>query len=184
MDGRTYLDHARALFEAIKRRGDRALAQVSEAQFFAQIDGESNSLAVLVKHVAGNALSRWTDFLTTDGEKPDRRRDEEFVVLAQDSRQGLLARWEAGWSTLFRTLAALGPEHLSQSVMIRREPQTVFEAIERQKEHYAYHVGQIVFLAKHLARAAWTPLSVPRGASEAYNATPARDRLGPPSRSA
>lgn len=180
MEGRVYLEHAQALFRAIKRRGERALAQVSDEQFFAQLDGESNSLAVLVKHVAGNARSRWTDFLTTDGEKPDRHRDEEFVVRPGDTRERLLERWEAGWGALFETLAALSPEHLAQEVLIRREPHTVFEALERQKEHYAYHVGQMVFLAKHLARSGWQSLSVALGASEAYNATLAQDRLPRP----
>ena len=117
---------------------------------------------------AGNLASRWTNFLTTDGEKPDRRRDAEFERERSDSRKALMDRWERGWLTLFSTLAALSPEELNRTVTIRGEPLSVFEAIERQKEHYAYHAGQIVFLAKHLAGAKWTSLSVPKGESAAY----------------
>ena len=180
MDPTAYLRHAHSQFAAIKRRADRAFAQVSERAFFEQIDAESNSLALLAKHIAGNALSRWTDFLTTDGEKPDRRRDEEFVLHPSDSREHLLHRWEAGWATLFRSLESLSPDDLTRYVTIRGEPHSVFAAIERQKEHYAYHVGQIVFLAKHLAGPTWQSQSVPRGSSEAYNADMATRWQGPP----
>lgn len=170
MDPATYLPHARALFGLIQGRADRALAQTADRAFFTQIDPESNSLAHLVKHLAGNARSRFTDFLTTDGEKPDRLRDEEFEVRPDDTRDALMAAWEAGWATLFATLDALVPDDLFREVRIRGEPHTVFGAIERQKEHYAYHVGQIVFLAKHLAGRTWAPLSIPRGGSAAYDA--------------
>ena len=181
MDPTAYLIHALAQFATIKRRADRAFAQVSERAFFQQIDAGSNSLALLAKHVAGNALSRWTDFLTTDGEKPDRRRDDEFVLHPSDSREHLLHRWEAGWATLFRSLEGLAPDDLAREVTIRGETHSVFAAIERQKEHCAYHVGQIVFLAKHMAGASWQSQSVPRGASDAYNAEmAARVRVPPP----
>ena len=170
MDRETYLPHARALFALIKSRADRALAQTSDPAFFTQIDPESNSLAHMVKHVAGNSRSRWTDFLTTDGEKPDRHRDEEFELGPADTRERLMEAWEAGWATLFATLEALGPDDLFRQVTIRGEPHTVFGAVERQKEHYAYHVGQIVFLSKHLAGKAWRPQSIPKGGSAAYDA--------------
>jgi hypothetical protein len=171
MDAASYLSHARIHFATIRRRADRALAQTDDAQFFATLDPESNSVALIVKHLAGNLRSRWTDFLTTDGEKPDRARDGEFVLDAdEDSRASLLQRWEEGWHALFSTLDALTPADLERTVLIRGEPLSVFQAIERQKEHYAYHAGQIVFLAKHLAGPRWTSLSIPRGQSEQFTA--------------
>jgi len=171
MDAAAYLQHARPHFEAIRRKADRALAQVSDAQFFATIDPESNSLALIVKHVAGNLRSRWTDFLASDGEKPDRHRDREFVLdAAADSRASLMRRWDDGWSVFFATLDSLTPADLDRTVTIRAEPHRVFDAIERQKEHYAYHGGQIVFLAKHLVGGAWKTLSVARGQSDAFHA--------------
>ena len=170
MDDARYLRHARTYFDAVRRKADKALAQASDAQFFATIDAESNSLALIVKHVAGNLRSRWTDFFTTDGEKPDRDRDGEFVADASaDTRASLMRRWDDGWTTLFATLDSLAPADLGRTVTIRGEPHAVFDAIERQKEHYAYHVGQIVFLAKHLVGPKWTSLSVPRGKSEAFH---------------
>lgn len=170
MDGATYLAQARTFFEAVRRRADQALAQVDDARFATRIDPESNSLALIVKHLAGNLRSRWTDFLTTDGEKPDRRRDGEFEVEAGDAREALMRRWEEGWAVLLAALDALTRADLDRDVHIRGEPLSVFDAIERQKEHYAYHVGQIVFLAKHLAGPAWTSLSIPRGQSEHFHA--------------
>ncbi len=171
MDAAAYLRLSREHFAAIRRKADRALSQVDDAQFVATLDPESNSLALLVKHLAGNLRSRWTDFLTTDGEKPDRARDAEFVRDdAGDSRAALMQRWEEGWAALFGAIDALGPADLDRTVTIRGEPLGVFDAIERQKEHYAYHVGQIVFLAKHLVGPAWTSLSIPRGQSEAFHA--------------
>ena len=178
MDDGTVLSQARTYFEAVRRKAERALAQVDDAQYFRRIDAESNSLALMVKHVAGNLRSRWTDFLTTDGEKPDRNRDGEFETDAADTRAALTQRWDEGWATLFATLDALTPSDLGRTVMIRSEPHTVLEAIERQKEHYAYHVGQIVFLARHLAGPGWTSLSIPRGQSEAFHA--ARRAAGTP----
>jgi hypothetical protein len=169
MDDAAYLRHAIELFRGIRRRAERALAQAGDEAFFARPSPESNDVACVVKHVAGNLRSRWRDFLTTDGEKPDRRRDAEFEREPGDTRASLLARWDAGWTTLFETLEGLAPSDLARTVTIRGEPHTVFEAIERQKEHYAYHVGQIVLLAKVGAGAAWEPLSVPRGGSDAFN---------------
>ena len=178
MDDATVLSHGRTYFEAVRRKAERALAQVDDAQYFRRLDAESNSLALMVKHLAGNLRSRWTDFLTTDGEKPDRHRDGEFEDETGDTRASLTKRWDDGWATLFATLDALAPSDLGRTVTIRGEPHTVFDAIERQKEHYAYHVGQIVFLAKHLAGPAWTSLSIPRGQSDAFHA--ARRASGKP----
>jgi hypothetical protein len=169
MNPAEYLAHAAKSFRQTKSLADKALAQVDDVAFFRALDAESNSPALLVKHVAGNLISRWTDFLTTDGEKPDRNRDAEFLVDGVDTRASLTARWESGWSTLFATLDALAPADIDRTVVIRNEPHTVFDAIERQKTHYAYHVGQIVFVAKHLAGAKWASLSVPRGGSDAFN---------------
>ena len=171
MDAAAYLTITREHFAAIRRKADRALAQADDAKFFATLDPESNSLALLVKHVAGNLRSRWTDFLTADGEKPDRARDAEFVAdAANDTRAALDRRWNEGWAALFGALDAMRPEDLDRVVTIRGEPLSAFAAIERQKEHYAYHVGQIVFLSKHLAGKAWRPQSIPKGGSAAYDA--------------
>jgi uncharacterized protein DUF1572 len=164
----SYLRNAITQFQDVRSLAERALEQVDDAKFFAQPDPESNSLALLVKHVAGNLQSRWTDFLTSDGEKPDRHRDEEFERRPTDSRRALMEHWHRGWMTLFATLAGLNFEDLPLTVTIRGEPITVFEAIERQKQHYAYHVGQIVYLAKHLAGPRWATLSVARGQSDAF----------------
>lgn len=163
-----YLADAISSFRSYKRLAERALEQVSDEEFFARIDDESNSLAVIVKHIAGNLRSRWTDFLTTDGEKPDRYRDTEFELIG-DTRESLMQYWEAGWQTLFDTLEALSEDDLSKTVTIRGEPHTVVEAINRQLTHYAYHVGQIVFLAKHLRAKEWKTLSVPRNRSAQFN---------------
>lgn len=157
-----------------KKLADRAIAQVSDEQLLAAIDPESNSIAVVMKHVAGNMRSRWTDFLTADGEKPDRHRDQEFELAGSDTRESLLERWEDGWRLTLETIDALGWQDLEKTVTIRGEPHTVVEAINRQVAHYAYHVGQIVFLARHFAGTAWQSLSIPKGQSEAYNAAKAR----------
>jgi hypothetical protein len=162
MDDAAYLAHAVKQFETIRRRTEKALAQTDDAAFFACLDPESNSLALIAKHLAGNMISRWTDFLTTDGEKPDRDRDSEFERKDVDSRAAVMQRWDRGWTVFFATLRSLGPADLARTVTIRGEPHTVFEAIERQKEHYAYHCGQMVLLAKHHAGPKWTTLSLPR----------------------
>lgn len=163
-----YLEDAAAVFRKQKQLADGAVAQVSDEEFFRAIDAESNSIAVIMKHMAGNLRSRWTDFLTSDGEKPDRQRDSEFVAEDED-RAAILERWESGWRTLFDTLASLRGVDLLQTVPIRGEPHTVVAAVNRQLSHYGQHTGQIVFLAKHLKSSAWKTLSIPRGESETFN---------------
>jgi hypothetical protein len=165
-----YLENATKNFRGLKKLAEGALAQVHDEEFFAAPDPESNSLALVVKHIAGNLRSRFTDFLTSDGEKPDRRRDTEFLVEDADTRASLMERWERGWAVLFDALAALAPADLLREVRIRGEAHTVVEALNRQLTHYGYHTGQIVFLAKHLKSADWKTLSVARGASDAFNA--------------
>lgn len=163
-----YLRDVADRFRQAKDLADRALAQVRDEDLAAALDPESNSLAIIVRHLAGNLRSRWTEFLTTDGEKPDRDRDREFETAAI-SREGLLADWEDGWSRLFATLEALGEEDLTRTITIRAEPHTVIGAIDRSLTHCSYHVGQIVFLAKHLSSQSWQTLSVPRGGTRAFN---------------
>jgi hypothetical protein len=165
-----YLEDVADQFRKTKDLADRALAQVRDEDLFAVLDPESNSLALLVQHMAGNLISRWTDFLTSDGEKPDRDRDAEFVAAEGTTRADLLARWERGWGILFAALAALGEDDLTRTVHIRAEPHSVVRAIGRQLTHQAYHSGQIVLLAKHFASAAWRTLSVPRGGTKDLNA--------------
>lgn len=157
------------LFRYYKRLGDRAMAQAPDEALFASPDPESNSIAIIVKHLAGNMRSRWTDFLTSDGEKPDRNRDTEFETPPQ-SRVELLALWESGWKYVFDALAALSDGDLDRKIYIRTEPHSVMQAIHRQLGHYAYHVGQIVYLAKRYVGAKWTTLTVPRRKSAEYNA--------------
>lgn len=164
-----YLEDAIRSFRSYKRLAERALEQISDEEFFVQIDEESNSLALIVKHIAGNQRSRWRDFLTSDGEKPDRHRDTEFELI-EDTRESLMAFWEAGWRTLFEALESLSTDDLEKSITIRGEPHTVVEAINRQLTHYPYHIGQIVFLAKHLRASEWKTLSVPRNRSAEFNA--------------
>lgn len=166
---KAYLDDALYQFRELKKLGDGALAQVGEEDFFAQLDGETNSIALNLKHMAGNMFSRWRDFLTADGEKLDRRRDTEFVLEPGDTRATLLARWESGWQYVFDAVTALTPEDLVRTVRIRSQPLTVVHAINRQLTHYAYHVGQIVLLAKHFAGSRWKTLSIPRGRSAEFD---------------
>jgi hypothetical protein len=165
-----YLKDAIASFRAHKKLAERALAQVSDEELFMALDEEANSIAVIMKHISGNMLSRWTDFLTSDGEKPDRNRDMEFVITPQTSKEDLLAQWEKGWSCLFAALDPLQPEDVERKVFIRGKEHTVVEAINRQLTHYAYHTGQIVFLAKHFRSAGWKSLSIPRNKSAEFNA--------------
>lgn len=155
-------------FRNYKKLAERALEQLSYQEFFHVIDDESNSIAVIVKHIAGNLHSRWSDFLSSDGEKPDRDRDAEFEMIG-DTRESLMEFWESGWRTLFDNIEPLTVEDFSRTITIRGEPHTVVEAINRQLTHYAFHVGQIVFLAKHLRSADWKTLSVPRGRSADFN---------------
>jgi Protein of unknown function (DUF1572) len=167
------------LFGYYKRLGDRAMAQCPDAGLFVALDAESNSIAIIIKHMAGNMRSRWTDFLSTDGEKPDRNRDTEFEE-APRTRADVLALWDLGWQYVFDTLAELTEAHLTHTVYIRNEPHSVMQAINRQVAHYSYHVGQIVFLAKHFVAAtqagAWTALTVPRGKSQQFTADVAAGR--------
>lgn len=170
MPAEQYLRDAIEQFQKLKALADKAIAQISEQDFFATLDEESNSIAIIVKHLAGNMRSRWTDFLSGDGEKSDRNRDAEFVIEAGETRESLLKRWEAGWQLVFKTLKQLLPEDLDRTVVIRGEPHSVLQAINRQLTHYPLHVGQIVFLAKHFATARWQSLSIPRGKSAEFNA--------------
>jgi hypothetical protein len=159
-------------FEKLKRLADRALAQLPADHFFAIPGPGDNSIAVIVKHVGGNLLSRWTDFLTTDGEKPGRHRDTEFTILPADTRDHLLAQWEAGWAALFTAVRPLQTPDYARTVTIRGEPLSVLQAVNRQLTHYAYHVGQIVYLAKHFAGPRWQSLSIAVGKSAEFNAAP------------
>jgi uncharacterized damage-inducible protein DinB len=162
----SYLADAIRLFRYYKHLGERAIAQAPDEALTISLDAESNSIAIIVKHLYGNMRSRWTDFLTTDGEKPDRDRDTEFESPAA-TREQLIAQWEAGWKYLFEALAALTDADLGRKVLIRNEPHSVMQAINRQLAHYSYHVGQIVFLSKHFASDRWTALTIPRGQSAA-----------------
>jgi uncharacterized damage-inducible protein DinB len=168
--GRIYLSSARATFARHREMAEAAMAQVGDEGFFATPGAESNSIAVIVKHVAGNLRSRWTDFLTADGEKPDRDRDGEFEERGGDSREALMAAWSAAWDLAFREIDALTPGDLTRTVAIRGEPHSVVLAIERQVAHAAYHVGQVVFLARHYVGDGWKTLSIPRGQSRQFNA--------------
>src|SRR5271167_3404523 len=165
-----YIDEVFRSLRGHKRLADGAIAQLSDEQFFATPDPESNSVAIIVKHLAGNMRSRFTDFLTSDGEKPDRNRDREFVMHDAAKREEVLRAWEQGWQLVFETLNSLHPDDLVRTVTIRGEPHSVLQAINRQVAHYAYHVGQIVFLAKHWKGAEWKTLSVAKGQSEQVNA--------------
>lgn len=174
----SYLKDSIDLFRYYKKLGERAMAQCSDESLFATIDAESNSIAIIVKHMAGNMRSRWTDFLTSDGEKPDRNRDAEFAD-APKTRAALIELWDLGWKYLFDALEPLTDADLGRSVTIRTEPHSVMQAINRQIAHYAHHVGQIVFLSKHLTAQAtgkWESLSVPRGKSNAFTADVAAGR--------
>ena len=155
-------------FRNYKKMAERAIDQVSDEEFFALIDTESNSIALIVKHIAGNLRSRWTDFLTTDGEKDFRNRDTEFELIG-DTRESLMQSWESGWQTLFENIEPLTVEDFSRTVTIRGQRHTIVEAINRQMTHYAYHIGQIVLLAKHFKSADWKTLSVPKNKSAEFN---------------
>ena len=163
-----YLKDSIESFRNYKKMAEKAVAQVSDEEFFKTIDAESNSIAVIVKHIAGNQKSRWTDFLTSDGEKETRNRDTEFE-MAGDTRESLMQFWETGWQTLFAAIEALTADDFSKFIFIRGEPHTIVEAINRQLTHYAYHIGQITFLAKHFRSTDWKTLSVPRGQSAEFN---------------
>ena len=155
------------LFRYYKKLGEHAIEQCPDSGLFSTIDAESNSIAIIVKHVSGNMRSRWTDFLTSDGEKPDRDRDSEFI-LPPATREELTKMWEQGWECLFRALTPLTDEDLGRTVTIRGEPHSVMQAINRQVAHYACHCGQIMFLAKHLAGEKWKAVTVPRNKSAEF----------------
>src|SRR6202158_4156394 len=165
-----YLEEARRQMRGYKRQGEGAMAQLRDDDFFLTLDPEANSVAILVKHLAGNMRSRFTDFLTSDGEKPDRFRDNEFEVSGATARADLMRWWEQGWGCVLGTIEALKPEDVMRTVTIRGEPHTVLQAINRPIAHYAYHTGQIVFLAKHFRSSEWKSLSVPRNKSAAFSA--------------
>jgi len=168
--GRHYLDDALKVFHTYKSLGERAIAQARDEDLFVTLDPEANSIALVVKHMWGNMRSRWTDFLTTDGEKPDRHRDTEFELRGEEATRATVERWwEEGWRLVFAAVEPLRPEDLERTVMIRGVPHTVMQAINRQLTHYAHHVGQLVFLAKHFRSSEWQSLSIPRGQSEAVN---------------
>jgi hypothetical protein len=164
-----YLEQAGRQFRGYKRLGEGAIAQLKDEELFVTLDPESNSVAIIVKHMAGNMRSRFDDFLTTDGEKPDRHRDQEFELSSETTRAEVMRWWESGWSSLFSAIDSLRPEDVQRTVTIRGEPHTIVQAIGRQIAHYAYHVGQIVFLAKHFRSQDWKSLSIPRGQSEQVN---------------
>lgn len=163
----SYLQDSLAVLRYYKTLAERAMAQVSDEQLTATLDPEMNSIAIMVKHLAGNMRSRWTNFLQSDGEKPDRNRDSEFVEPPH-TRAGLMQIWEDGWNRVFAALEPLKDEDMNRVVKIRGEDHSVMQAINRQIAHYASHCGQIIFLAKHFKHADWTSLSVPRGKSQAF----------------
>jgi uncharacterized damage-inducible protein DinB len=156
-----YLDSVLKIFLQYKKTAEKAMDQLEPAQLFIQPNEDSNSIGMLVKHMAGNMISRWTDFFTTDGEKPDRNRDSEFENDIRD-KELLLKRWEQGWNVFLDTLTRMQPEDLSRTIYIRGEAHTALEAINRQLAHYSYHTGQIVYAAKMLKQGEWTSLSIPR----------------------
>lgn len=162
------LADALAVFRQYKLMGEKAMAQVAEADLSRSLDAEMNSIAVIVKHLAGNMRSRWTDFLTTDGEKPDRNRDGEFVATGA-TRAELMEMWEAGWKHVFAALEPLTDQDLTRTVTIRGERYSVLMAINRQVAHYSCHIGQIILLAKHFQAENWQSLSIPRNRSEQFN---------------
>lgn len=175
----SYLQDSIGLFHYYKKLGDRAMAQCPDEALFTTLDAESNSIAIIVKHMSGNMRSRWMDFLTTDGEKPDRNRDTEFET-PPTTRAELTEMWERGWKYVFDALEPLTEPDLTRTVTIRSEPHSVMQAINRQIAHYAHHVGQILFLAKHLTftkTGKWESLSVPRGKSAEVNAKVAAGKL-------
>lgn len=163
-----YLADALASFRAYRKLAEKALAQLSDEQYFITLDPESNSIAVIMKHIAGNMVSRWTDFLTSDGEKPDRNRDAEFVIDPQTTKADLFAYWERGWTCLFNALEPLQPEDFDKRITIRGQEHSIVQAINRQMTHYALHIGQMVFLAKHFRSSQWQSLSVPRNRSAEF----------------
>ncbi|HKC66883.1 MAG TPA: DinB family protein [Bacteroidia bacterium] len=164
-----YLESVTRQFLSYKKLADQSIQQIDPQQLFIQPNENSNSMAVVIKHMAGNMISRWTDFLTTDGEKPWRKRDDEFENNVEDKEQ-LLKIWEQGWKVFLDTLGSLKTEDLQRTVSIRNEEHSVMDAINRQLAHYSYHVGQIVYMAKLLKQTEWNSLSIPKNKSSEYNA--------------
>ncbi len=167
---RAYLNEIRSGFDQVKSQTEEALAQIDDEKFFMPLRDGDNSAAIIVKHMAGNLRSRFLDFLTSDGEKPDRRRDTEFELEGDDSRQSLMRRWEDSWTILAQALDQLGDGDLLRTVTVRDQPHSVLEALQRQLMHHSSHAGQVVFLAKHLNGGRWRTLSIPKGQSEEFNA--------------
>lgn len=175
-----YIDEARRQMRGYKRMGEGAMTQLRDEDFFVTLDPESNSVAILVKHLAGNMRSRFTDFLTSDGEKPDRFRDHEFELTETTTRAEVMKWWDEGWGCVLGAIEALKPEDVMRTVTIRGEPHTVLQAINRQIAHYSAHIGQIVFLAKHLRSSEWKTLSIPRGKSEEFKKVAPKSDKGLP----
>lgn len=164
----SYIEDSVAVLRSYKSLAERSIAQIDDKYLFVPLDDETNSIAITMKHMAGNMRSRWTDFLTTDGEKPDRNRDSEFVEPPA-SREALMELWEEGWSRVFAAIEPLTEQDLSRTVTIRGEAHSVLQAINRQLAHYSSHVGQIVLLAKHFSGDSWQALTIPRNQSTAWN---------------
>lgn len=169
MTGESYLKDVRERLQAYRAKAEKAMAQVDDAEFFAELNANTNPIAVIVKHLAGNFRSRWRDFLTSDGEKPDRDRDTEFALTPEDSRERLMQRWSEAWTILEDTLDHLQPEDLDRTVLIRNEPHSVVAAINRSLLHAAEHIGQIILLARHYTGDSWTTLSIPKGKTRDFN---------------
>ncbi len=164
-----YLKDTLLQLRKYKEMAEKAMAQINNDDFFRELSDVDNSLAIIVKHMAGNMRSRWRDFLTSDGEKDDRHRDTEFEIYDSDSKESLMQKWEEGWELCFEAIEPLKPEDLEKTIYIRGEANTVLEAVNRQLTHYAYHVGQIVYLARHFAGKNWKSLSIPKGESDSYD---------------
>lgn len=167
--GNYYLENIRSEFRKLKSLGDKTFPQIRDEEFFISPDEESNSIAIIIRHMSGNMLSRWTDFLTTDGEKKFRNREEEFERLFYTDKDDIILRWENGWNCVFNAVDSLKEEDLLKEVKIRNEPHSVIEAINRQLTHYSYHIGQIVYIAKQIRNKNWNSLSIPRGKSDEFN---------------
>ena len=169
MNDQAYIDDCVLQLSKLKKQAERAIGQIKDEDLFRLLDPESNSIAVIMKHLAGNMKSRWTDFLTSDGEKANRNRDSEFEVNPLDTRDKILSLWEDGWAITLSTISALKPNDLDRTINIRGESHSVVEAMNRQSTHYAAHVGQIVLLAKHFAGSNWKTLSIPKGKSTEFD---------------
>lgn len=168
---REFLHTSLSRFRSMKQLGEAAIAQIPDEDLFWLADDQANSIAIIMQHLHGNMLSRWTDFLTSDGEKDWRNRDSEFEQNAAVTREDLFNKWEEGWQCLFHAVEGLQPEDITKYITIRGEPQSVIHAIQRQLSHYSYHVGQIVLMARMRCGETWQPLSISRGQSENYKKT-------------